>query len=125
MAENNRGRSPGTIAASQERAKSPDWSLADVNAARQTHTHLTGCQHIQQGAYAIILYASGRKMGMGLVTLALAGGTFAVRVTGSDRIVDIVRHRLRLPDTEELGPLSQTVPIPTTCASDNHQESSA
>lgn len=117
MADNNRGRSPGTIAANQERAKSPDWSLADVNEARQTHTHLTGCQHIQQGVYAVILYSSGRKMGMGLVVMKLAGEIFAVRVTGSDRVVDIVRHRLRLPDTEELGPLSQAVPIPARCAS--------
>lgn len=117
MADNNRGKSPGTTAASQERAKSPDWSLAPVNTARQTHDHLTGCQHITEGVYAVILYNSGRKMGMGLVTMKLAGEIFAVRVIGSDRVVDIVRHRLRLPDADELGPLSQTVPVPAVCAS--------
>jgi hypothetical protein len=115
LADNNRGKSPGTAEASRQRAKSPDWSLADVNASRQEHAHLTGCQHIQEGVYVVVSYTSGRKAGLAKVALRLDDEMFAIRRVYSDRIFSLPRRQLRIPDAEELGALSQAVPVPARC----------
>lgn len=117
MAENNRGRSPGTTAATRTRAKSPDWSLAPVNEAKQVHNHPNGCQHLHPGLYVVMYYASGRrKKRLGLITVALAGEMFAVRTLGSEHIGSLTRSQLRVPDPDELG-WGQPVPVPTACSS--------
>lgn len=101
MADNNRGKSPGTAQASRERAKSPDWSLAPVNEARQMHTHLTGCQHITDGVYVVTHYVSGRRWGLAKVVTSLPDDRLAVRRAGSDAIMPIARRQLRIADPDE------------------------
>lgn len=116
MAENNRGRSPGTVQASRLRAESSDWSLAPINEAKQTHNHLTGCQHLHPGLYVVMYYSNGRrKKRIGLITVALADDMFAVRTLASEHIGSLTRSQLRIPDPDELS-WGQPVPVPEICS---------